>query len=529
MNLNKLLALVIVAVLSVSTCFMFVNVAKADIITADNFESGNFSNWTTVGSPFITNFTNPITNSAYSADFPLSNVPCYATETISPTNTLNYTYYLYFSGLANNYICMTMAQDINNNPIYYRVTDSDGTYQWQFNAGNGQVASATPTIQLGQWYKIQLLAITGTNSTFYFLVNDQLIAIITNQTFGAITELEIGHDWDEGYVGGDNYVSDVVATSITTPIIFASAGTGGSINPNGAVGVTYGSDQSFTITPNTGFYIADVSVDGSSVGPVNTYTFNDVQVDNTINASFAIDTFNITASAGAGGSISPNGSVNVNYGCTPSFTVTPDTDCHILDVTVDGNSVLSDLVSNVYTFPAVSADHAITATFAINTYNITVTQTGNGQISPGTSTVNYGDSQSFTVTPNSGYYIASITTDAGSVAVASPSGQTVSFTNVQADHTISATFAPYPTSTSSLTAASTSSPTPTPVPTATPTKTSSTPSPTGSPTSTPIPNSSLTVSHSQTTKAQEFPLFIIVAIVVMIATAATLFYVRKHN
>src|SRR5208283_1761373 len=193
-----------------------------------------------------------------------------------------------------------------------------------------------------------------------FLVNNQLIATITNQTFGAITELEIGHDWDEGYVGGDNYVSDVVATSITTPIIFASAGTGGLINPSGAVGVPYGSDQSFTITPNTGFQIADVSVDGSSVGPVNTYTFNDAQVDNTINASFAIDTFNITASAGDGGSISPNGSVNVNYGDTPSFTVTTDTGYHIFDVTVDGNSVLSDLVSNVYTFPAVSADHAIT-------------------------------------------------------------------------------------------------------------------------------------------------------------------------
>ena len=59
MNLNKLLALVIVAVLSVSTCFMFVNVAKADIIFTDNFESGNFSNWTTVGSPSIQTLQTP--------------------------------------------------------------------------------------------------------------------------------------------------------------------------------------------------------------------------------------------------------------------------------------------------------------------------------------------------------------------------------------------------------------------------------------------------------------------------------------
>ena len=271
MNPDKLLALVIVAILSVSMCFMFVNVAKADIIFTDGFGSGDFSNWTsTVGSPSITtDVTNPVNGGTYSADFPLSNASCYATATIPPTTTL--------------------SARANNNSIYYRITDSDGAYQWQFGAGNGQVTSSTPTIQLGQWYKIQLLAMTGSNSTFYFLVNDQLMATITNQTFGAIDELLIGHDWIDGYLGGDNYVSDVVATDITTPIIIASAGTGGSISPSGAVSATYGSDQSFTITPDTGFYIVDVSVNGSSVGPVNTYAFTNVQADHTISATFAPD------------------------------------------------------------------------------------------------------------------------------------------------------------------------------------------------------------------------------------------------
>jgi hypothetical protein len=458
MHQDKLLALVIVAILSVSMCFMFINVAKADIIFADNFESGNFSNWTSaVGSASITtNVTSPINGEAYSADFPLSNSSCDAVNNNINTATLNYTYYVNFGPLSANYICIVLAKDANNTLIYYEVQDLDGAYQWVFNVGGAQVISSTPTFQLQQWYKIQLLAITGTNSnsTFYFLVNDQLTATITNQTFGPITEIRIGHDQVDGATGGDTYFNSVVATDITTPIIIASAG--------------------------------------------------------------------------ADGSISPNGSVSVNYGDTPSFTVTPDTGYYILGVTVDGTSVVSDLVSNVYTFPAVSADHAITATFAINTYTITVTQTGNGQITPGTSTANYRGSQSFTITPNIGYYIASITIDAGSVTVTSPLGQTVSFTNVQADHTISATFAPDATATSSSTAVSTSSPTPTPVPTATPTSTAtSTPAPTGSPTSTPIPNSSLTVSHSQTTEA--FPIFIIVTIVILIATAATLLYMRKYN
>jgi cell division septation protein DedD len=482
---------------------------------------------------------------------------------------------------------MTMAGDADNNSIYYRVTDSDGAYQWQFVAGNGQVASETPTIQLGQWYKIQLLAMTGSNSTFYFLVNDQLMATITNQTFGAIDELLIGHDWIDGYIGGDTYFNDVVATDITTPIIIASAGDGGSISPIGAVSAAFDSNQTFTITPNTGYNIADVSVDGSSVGPVSSYSFTNVQDDHTIAASFAIDTFNITASAGDGGSISPNGSVSVNYGDSQSFTITPNTGYNIVDVSVDGSSVgpvntytfinvqathtitatfaintftlaatqgdhgtiapdsntvnyddsqtftitpdtsyhIASLtvdgstvaVASTYTFSNIQAPHTISATFAIDTYTITVTQTGNGQISPGTSTVNYGGGQSFTITPNSGYYIASITTDAGSVAVTSPSGQTVSFNNVQADHTLSATFAPDPTPTPSPTPVPTASPTPTPTQSPTPTATPTPSSPTSSPSPSP-----------QTTNGTPiFPLIIIVTGAAAVAIATLMLYKKK--
>ena len=65
-----------------------------------------------------------------------------------------------------------------------------------------------------------------------------------------------------------------------------------------------GGSQSFTITPNAPAQIADVLVDGSSVGPVSSYTFNNVTQDHTIAASF---TYTITASAGANGSIDPSG------------------------------------------------------------------------------------------------------------------------------------------------------------------------------------------------------------------------------
>ena len=55
----------------------------------------------------------------------------------------------------------------------------------------------------------------------------------------------------------------------TSYTITASAGTGGSIDPSGKVSVTSGSDKKFTITPADGYVIADVLVDGKSVGAVS--------------------------------------------------------------------------------------------------------------------------------------------------------------------------------------------------------------------------------------------------------------------
>jgi hypothetical protein len=70
--------------------------------------------------------------------------------------------------------------------------------------------------------------------------------------------------------------------------ITASAGIDGFIDPTSKVKVLPGLDQTFTIHANTGFRIVDVLVDGTSVGAVSTYTFNDVAENHKIVAFFAI-------------------------------------------------------------------------------------------------------------------------------------------------------------------------------------------------------------------------------------------------
>ena len=174
--------------------------------------------------------------------------------------------------------------------------------------------------------------------------------------------------------GGDR--TDIGAYEALTHTITASAGANGSISPSGQITVVDGGSQSFTITPNAPAQIADVLVDGSSVGPVSSYTFNNVTQDHTIAASF---TYTITASAGANGSIDPSGNVNVNPGGSQAFTITPADCYHVADVLVDSISV-GPVTS--YTFTNVTANHAISASFAINTYTITASAGSNGSISP---------------------------------------------------------------------------------------------------------------------------------------------------
>jgi hypothetical protein len=75
------------------------------------------------------------------------------------------------------------------------------------------------------------------------------------------------------------------------------------------------------------------------------------------------------------------------------------------------------------------------------TYQITVTQSAHGTIVPGTTTVNFGATPSFTITPDAGYHIASITANGAAVTVTNPSGQTYQFSAVSANGSLTATFA----------------------------------------------------------------------------------------
>ena len=76
------------------------------------------------------------------------------------------------------------------------------------------------------------------------------------------------------------------STSVRRYNIEADAGRGGDISPDGRVRVRRGENQTFRITADDGWEIADVEVDGESVGAVERYTFENVRTDHTISATF---------------------------------------------------------------------------------------------------------------------------------------------------------------------------------------------------------------------------------------------------
>jgi hypothetical protein len=147
----------------------------------------------------------------------------------------------------------------------------------------------------------------------------------------------------------------------------------------------------FTITPAAGSHVASVILDIANEGGTNVtsqlvdnvYTFAAVTANHTLDVTFEADetptTYTITFTIGEHGTVTYNGeavttSVTVNENAEPAFTITPESGYRVASVILDGETnVTNDLVENVYTFAAITADHTLAVTFEED--NITPVET----------------------------------------------------------------------------------------------------------------------------------------------------------
>jgi hypothetical protein len=233
-----------------------------------------------------------------------------------------------------------------------------------------------------------------------------------------------------------NANTSVTATfTLKTYTITASAGANGSISPSGAVTVNHGANQTFSITPNTGYNIADVKVDGASVGKVTSYTFTNVTANHTLDASFsAIASYTLTITkAGTGSGTVTSNPTGTTFNANTVVTLTAAPDSNSTFAGWSGGCSGTSLTSTV----TMNANTSVTATFTLKTYTITASAGANGSISPsGAVTINHGASQNFNITPNIGYSIADVRVDGASVGKLS----SYTFSNIIGNHSIEASF-----------------------------------------------------------------------------------------
>ncbi len=111
-----------------------------------------------------------------------------------------------------------------------------------------------------------------------------------------ITSIEtVFRDSAGTYAGWDFYID-------IPYVISSSAGTGGTISPNGHSLISAGSSKEYSVSPSSGYRIKDVIVDGKSAGAVSSYKFSNVTSDHSITATFQ-KTWNVTFKDGVTGEV----------------------------------------------------------------------------------------------------------------------------------------------------------------------------------------------------------------------------------
>ena len=176
-------------------------------------------------------------------------------------------------------ISVTFGADDDSNNV---PDANEGTVTLTYDANGGE-GSAPDAQSANKWSTVTVAENTFTRSGYSFAGwNTQADGSGEDYAAGDAFQLTdqdavLYAQWS--YNGGGS-------TGTTRYTIEASAGHGGGISPDGRVRVSRGSDKTFRITPDAGYEIADVLVDGESVGAVSRYTFETVRKNHTIEAEF---------------------------------------------------------------------------------------------------------------------------------------------------------------------------------------------------------------------------------------------------
>ena len=173
--------------------------------------------------------------------------------------------------------------------IQLTVSSSDPGYVALTNITAGDLGGTYTLIPSGNvigWMDIYLSGITGFHTIAYLTFSGTGVP-------GSTATISVGAGSNDMVVD-DNFVplhwspkTVLASVALNSWVITPSAGSNGSISPPTPQTVAEGATPTFTMTPATGYHVADVLVDGVSIGAATTYTFPPVTANHTIAATFA--------------------------------------------------------------------------------------------------------------------------------------------------------------------------------------------------------------------------------------------------
>ncbi len=249
----------------------------------------------------------------------------------------------------------TKAKNVSNNTITAKIKDKDN-YEWKDGSNsdltiNWSITQATPdyTVPTGLTsVKGKVLADVVLPTGFTWNAPATVLTVGTNTYKATFTPVDT-----------TNYktITDIdieVNVKNTFNVITSVPGGNGTITPS-KIGVIEGSKVKITFTPNTGYMVDKVLVNGIE----KTATGNEIEItvdeEKTVEVSYKKIPFTITVEEVTGATVDPDGTVTVSYGDNKDFTITANTGYKLVKVLVndvekalDGNTLkLKNITSNM--------------------------------------------------------------------------------------------------------------------------------------------------------------------------------------
>lgn len=195
--------------------------------------------------------------------------------------------------------------------------------------------------------------------------------------------------------------------------ISTTATPGGSISPAGPASVAYGTDTTFTISPDATYKIDSVYVDNANKGPITSWTFTNVTADHSISAYFSHITYTLTTQTIGNGSVglSPSGGTYVT-GTSVQLQATADPGWTFAGWSGDTTNTANPLTITM------KRNRSVTATFTQDHYDLTLNIVGSGTVpkDPDQTSYTYGTSVQLTATPATGWHFTAWSGDTATAA-----------------------------------------------------------------------------------------------------------------